>query len=269
MLTVLPLSFAILTGCSGGGSSGSGDNSTESASTQSGNSGSGNGGSNTQSAAPQKRQTWYIRLSAEVPSENLADKVNVLGRITDGSAGYDRHDLRELKPQMGSSSYLTLLFPHPGWEKGENYASDYHGLENVSQDSWTFVIRTDNTNRDVTLSWDGAYLFDLEPDSDGNLRYVKHRDENSTYTNAMYLVDVDNNTSVKAMQDGQLQSYTFNMEGKTERTFQWVIDFDGNYTPPPAAQLSGTMQAASVQPAAVQRKKPYNNGDPLGLPPQP
>ncbi len=286
-----PLLIVMMTGCGGGGSAGSeasaaatttdtlavtttGTVTTGTTDSNSNDTTVGGGdtivgdGNNTVPPVVSKLSTsqeLYVRVIAEVPSEGLKDKGNVLGRINGSSSQYDTHDLVELDPAMGSSSYLTVVFPHEGWTKGDNYASDYHGLDDVAQDKWNFVVRTDDSSREVTLRWEGPYLLELREDENNVERYVQKRDSNGDYADAMYLVDIDRNTSVKVLKDGTVQSYTFNMDGKTERKFQWVLDFSGTFVAPSEAVQSNTTVTAK----SALRSVNTNTREELGTPPAP
>lgn len=209
-----------------------------------------------------KTQEWYMRLIAEVPSENLKDKNNVLGRINGSSESYDRYDLLEINPKMADSAYLTIVFPHDDWEAGKNYASDYHGLSDVDHDEWAFVVRSSAAHAEVKMSWDGIFLLDVVTDENRSY-YDQKQSRDHEYLDMMYLVDVDNNASHKVYQEGRMQSYSFSMAGKTERSFKWVLDFAGNYDLPEAAEPL-PMTAKEVKTQSM--KRVYREGE-LGTPP--
>jgi hypothetical protein len=138
---------------------------------------------------------WYVRLTAM--AGNLKDSSNVLGQLSDSLRGYDLHDLRELSPF--ATPYLTIVFPHPDWEEhAGDYGTDFHGT-NKRNDKWIFDVRSDDINREVTLSWS------IQPNLSG-----------------MWLVDTVAGTKVAAQDAGQ--QYTFNMDGQTVRRFKWVVN---------------------------------------------
>ena len=137
---------------------------------------------------------WYVRLTAK--ADDLNDSGNVLGQLTDSRHGYDLHDLEELSPF--ATPYLTIVFPHPDWgDHAGDYASDFHGTHK-RKNKWVFEIRSDDPNRQVTLSWSS------QADMSG-----------------MSLVDTVTGTKVAAL--GADQQYTFNMGGQTVRSFKWVV----------------------------------------------
>jgi len=146
-------------------------------------------------AAELGKGEWYVRLIAT--SDTLRDQGNVLGQLKDSKRGYDIHDLKELSPF--ATPYLTIVFPHPNWgENAGDYASDFHNIRR-RWDRWVFEVRSDDPNREVTLSWNGQ----------ANMKRMK-------------LIDVATRTRVKAIKKGKIQTYTFNMNGQTTRTFKWV-----------------------------------------------
>jgi hypothetical protein len=62
----------------------------------------------------------------------------------------------------------------------------------------------------------------------------------------MKLVDSSNGKEIAAVVDGKVQSYSFNMEGQTERTFEWVVQVDEVMISEQISKLS-TLQAKAIQ----------------------
>lgn len=138
---------------------------------------------------------WFVRLIATDDANNLQDKGNVLGQLPDSDAGYDIHDLPEFSPMGGD--YLTIVFPHADWgEHAGDYASDFHAYSQKNrQDSWQFEVRTNDSHREVTLSWAGLQEV-LQPS-----------------------VLIDNETG-EVIRMRFVEEYTFFMNGTT-RSFTW------------------------------------------------
>ena len=137
---------------------------------------------------------WYVRLTAI--AGDLKDSGNVLGQLKDSKRSYDLHDLKELSPF--ATPYLTIVFPHPDWgDHTGDYTSDFHGTRGRNH-NWTFEVRSDDPNREVTLNWSS------EADMTG-----------------MLLVDTVTGTQLAAQAADQ--QYTFNMGGETARSFEWVF----------------------------------------------
>ena len=97
---------------------------------------------------------WYVRLSVEVPEDELKDSNNMLGQFTGSQSGYDERDLEELPPY--GTPYLTLVFPHGDWgSHAGNYATDFHASSSKGKDQWDFEIQTDEYGREAILCWNG------------------------------------------------------------------------------------------------------------------
>jgi len=173
-------------------------------------------------AAPPERPTkptkntdsgveWYVRLIVQSPASNLRDSNNVLGQLFDSVDGYDSHDLKELNPF--AAPYLTIVFPHDDWVYHEgNYNSDYHAVKWQETDQWMFQVKSDDPWLDVNLYWENALV--LNGDISGAELMEK-----------MYLEDVDSGALIKIIENGvPVTSYSFNMDGKTVRTFIWILE---------------------------------------------
>lgn len=101
-------------------------------------------------AAPDSQaKGWYLRLIAEAGA--LRDEGNVLGRLPDSAAGYDRHDLPELAPF--GSRFLSIVFPHPEWgARAGDYTSDFRSLNGRGAPRWDFDVLSGDVD-EVTLRW--------------------------------------------------------------------------------------------------------------------
>jgi hypothetical protein len=101
-----------------------------------------------------KMNDWYIRLIAE--AGDMRDAGNVLGQLSDSSNGYDKHDLKEMKP-FDQNRYLTIVFPHDKWGNfSGDYGSDFHAPTVRRQGEWNFRVMASNGVREVDLSFEGA-----------------------------------------------------------------------------------------------------------------
>lgn len=144
--------------------------------------------------AVRKDKEWYVRLIAESVAENLKDDGNVLGQLQDSSSDYDEHDLSEPAP---FEPYLTIVFKQDDWgDNAGDYTSDFHPVSrNNRKDDWSFVVLSDDHQREVTLSWQGP--------------------ENALKDSL--LIDMDNGEVIQPDKRG---SYTFHMNGE-RRNFAW------------------------------------------------
>ena len=146
---------------------------------------------------------WYARLTVSNAEEGLNDSRNLLGQLDDSVAGYDVHDLIELSPF--AEPYLTLVFPHEAWEKKPgNYATDFRS-SGVKRENWMFEVRSDSTERDITLRWDLT---------------------SNKNPGTMWLVDAATGEVIRSNGKGKaraVSAYSFNMDGQSSRTFYWVL----------------------------------------------
>ena len=135
-----------------------------------------------------------MRLIAESAAEDLKDDGNVIGQLQDSSSGFDEHDLPEPAP---FEPYLTIIFTQPDWgDNAGDYTSDFHPVtRNNKKDSWSFVVVSNDHEREVTLSWIGP--------------------ENALKNSL--LVDLDNG---EVIEPDKLGRYTFFMNGE-RRNFAW------------------------------------------------
>ncbi|WP_415407101.1 hypothetical protein ACLHDG_00840 [Sulfurovum sp. CS9] len=169
-------------------------------------------------------QEWYMRLIAEVPSEQMRDRGNVLGQLYDSSAGKDSHDLIELAPF--GEIYLTIVFPHPEWgDDAGDYSSDYHHPDAYNEDEWIFQVKTSATNSDVTLRWEGLNV--VSTSWGGKKPKKKEELVIDSFLERMWVEDTATGEKMPVVVDGKLQTYTFNMNGSNVREFRWGI---GTYT---------------------------------------
>ncbi len=200
--------------------------------------GCGNGSTDVQSNVIQPIQPmqseWYARVIAEIPSENMKDEGNVLGQLKDSSNDYDSHDLFEMAPFGGR--YLTIVFPHPEWEdRSGTYTSDYHSMNTNTNDEWVFQVRTNAINSDVTLRWEGLYILA----KDGSKEQLV-KDE---FFSKMWVEDTLTGEQIPVIINGELQNYTFNMNGQNIRKFRWGI---GEYVESDTSNKVVSTKAAKV-----------------------
>lgn len=208
-------------------------------------------------------QQWYLRLTVVSPDDDsLRDRGNVLGQLDDSVLGYDRHDLIELNPF--ASPYLTLVFPHDDWLDAGNYSSDYHATDAEASDQWDFQVHSDNSNRNITLYWDNLKLVERKDDaaSKGKGRNKSQQmDSEEELVERMWLEDTLTGERVYAVDSGQLQSYSFNMEGENVRSFRWVMeDRFGRKSKP--GKLKTNNAAKTYKPGGAQDAHDRINGLP-------
>ena len=174
---------------------------------------------------------WYLKLLLTADGEGLADPYNTLGQLNDALPEYDRDDLPE-PGQPFAGNYLSVIFYRPDWETvweseeeswdmgWEDFNTDYrpisstgpiagcdleHGIE--TGDEWTFEVRSNDVARALSLTWEGSEGANLE---------------------RMVLVDLQENVTVPAVIDGEIQQYDFTMNGAV-RAFAWRLMSDMEY----------------------------------------
>lgn len=183
---------------------------------------------------------WTVRLALTADFEDIEDSYNTLGQLSDALPDYDRMDLHELG-QPFAGTYLSVIFYRPDWEPGwatedavyqfdwVDFNTDYHPISTIPDpsgctllppvepgDEWTFEVRSNDTARDLTLTWVGSEGADLE---------------------RMVLVDLQEGITVPAAVGGVPQAYSFRMNSAV-RGFAWRLLSDAEY------EASGTASAA-------------------------
>ncbi len=156
----------------------------------------------------------------EDTAAGLRNSGSYLGKRASAEDGKDKYDLKAYPGGFDGRS-LAIIFPVDG--TGEGYNTDYHRSNESIADSWIFVVKATDTESTVTLSWEGLYaLLPMEDDKNRVVyeRKLRHSDQ---LLSQMQLVDTVTNEIVSILADNKLQSYTFNMTGKTERTFRWEL----------------------------------------------
>lgn len=163
---------------------------------------------------------WNIQLVVEDTAASLKNSGSYLGQRTSAEDGKDKHDLKALGGSF-SGKYLSVIFPIDG--SGEGYNTDYHKFSEDRSDSWMFTVKTNDPDSTITVSWRGVYALFPTRDEQNRIVYERELRENDKLLSHMQLVDVETNETVSAFADNKMQSYTFNMDGKTERTFRWEL----------------------------------------------
>lgn len=185
--------------------------------------GCGGGGGGTEALSQQSAQ-WSVQIVAEDPESNLLFDNDRLGQLEVASNEVDTYDLKSMSRPFTKNSegeLLPFLFVN-FLQEGKNYATDFHNTE-MKYDEWTFTVNS-NPERTVTLRWN-ANTVTSNTDASGRVRFDQTLQMDVSLMERMRLVDAETNvTLVSAYADGKLQSYAFNMNGKTTRTFRWELD---------------------------------------------
>ena len=165
---------------------------------------------------------WYVRLIAEDVNRGLKDESAQLGVLQDSDA-LTKHALVGYPP---ITPYLNVIFIDPLGVPEADYKTVFHTLKDSLSDKWTFTVTTDDPNANVRLTWRGLFVLKPYTDQQERVRYHENRSLTNPLITHMKLVDQQTLVEIPLMVDGVVQSYTFNMDGQTERTFTWVIQED-------------------------------------------
>ncbi len=163
---------------------------------------------------------WYIRLVAEDISKNLLSSDAQLGVLEEDNT-VTKHTLSAFPPMGGN--YLDIVFRDPvGVEPGD-YKSNFHAYADNTEQRWQFTVRTDNVNDQIALSWRGLYVLTPYIDDEGRQRYREVRSMTNPLIRNMQLRDVQTGAVFGVLSGSEPKVYYFNMNGQSERTFEWIV----------------------------------------------
>lgn len=220
-----------------------------------------------QSNKPQKQ--WYLSNTVSVidmdGTEYKGINAAIMGKLTESSDGYDKHDITPFVSLTGSKAAVYFIQNNWGNRSGE-YHSDYHSV-NAQNDSWVMTIVSTVKGGKVTLNWDGLYALTSNEHDNGLITYQEKRTLDSRTLDNLHLIDLETLEVIEAVSaEGELNSYTFYMkEGKTSRQFRWVLgSINASYFEP----ASGAMQyIREHQPEVVRQRRGVKQEGKFGLPP--
>jgi hypothetical protein len=163
---------------------------------------------------------WYIRLVAEDAAKGLLSSDAQLGVLEETDAT-SKHTLSAFPP-MGSN-YLDIVFRNPTGMTAGDYKTYFQPWVDNSEYRWRFTVRTDQVNDQIALTWRGVYVLSPYMDDQNRQRYTERRSMTNPIVHRMRLVDVQTGNTVFAFSEGKAKVYYFNMNGQSERTFEWVM----------------------------------------------
>ncbi len=190
-----------------------------------------------------KPSNWYIRLIAEDPAKAMRSAGSQLGELEESSA-VEKHTLKALTPF--GASYIDVVFVDPDGVASGDYKVNFHRYEEGVEDRWRFTVRTDDAVADILLTWRGLYVLTPYVDEQNRQRYKEYRSVSNPLIKNMKLLDVSNGNEIAAIVDGKVQTYSFNMNGENERTFQWIVQIEEVTLPVQQSKMS-TLQAKALQ----------------------
>jgi len=184
---------------------------------------------NKRSIIEEKAISWYIRLQAEDTSKHIISSNAQLG-VLDEEEATVKHTLSTLPP-MGSD-YIDIVFKDPAGVDAGEYKTNFQQFVENSEYRWQFTVRTDNTNANIALTWRGLYVLSPYIDDQDRQRYEERRSMTNRLIRNMQLVDIDTGNAMNVLSGDNAKVYYFNMNGKTEKTFEWVVVPDSMLTSP-------------------------------------
>ena len=158
---------------------------------------------------------WAMTLYAEDANSKLKSVETRFGQIKKAKSGADAYD----QESFPSWPKLAINFEADG--PGSKYKGDYHNITRKKGDEWTFVVTSSDVNRAVTLRWSELQKVVLLKSKAQPRPYKRIEAPGAKKLRRMQLIDLETGEKIPAVVDGELQSYTFNMEGEKTRTFKW------------------------------------------------
>ena len=163
---------------------------------------------------------WYIRLVAEAPQRGLKTYSALLGALQEEDAA-QKYSLHRHAPFTGS--YLDITFLNPeGLEAGE-YKAYFKRSSEDSDLQWSFKVLSDDPNADIVLSWRGLFTLTPYTDAQGRTQHKEYLDRFNPILQKMRLVDALTGDVIVVNTNGINNSYSFNMQGSTSRSFRWKL----------------------------------------------
>ena len=170
-------------------------------------------------ASSEKVPQWSVKIIAEDLTNNLRFDNNRLGQVDVATNDVDEYDLKSIPRPFPDNPFLSVNFP----QEGKTYVTNIHSTEMSESDKWVFTVNS-NPDRTVTLRWE-LFAVTTSIDDTGRVRFDQKLTMDERLIKRMQLVDAETNTTlVTAYANDKLQSYTFNMNGETTRTFRWKLN---------------------------------------------
>ena len=166
---------------------------------------------------------WYIRIIAEDSNRSLKTNLSQLGELEENDA-VQKHTIRS--HGRFSNPYLDVIFIDPDGMPTGNYQTNYHVYGEGIDDNWHFTVVTDDSNAEIHLSWSGLYLLTPFIDGQNRTQYSEYRSSTNLLITKMKLIDNTTGVEIPVINNGEKNIYIFNMNGQTERVFEWVVETD-------------------------------------------
>jgi hypothetical protein len=168
-----------------------------------------------------KVKDWFLQtlLVVDNGSELVGDtRSGVIGRLDSADEGPDLHDIPVFANVNGSRGAVVITHGAQWGDKAGQYLSDYRS-SGADKQVWDLAVTSCLDNASVTLYWEG--LYQITPRADGG--YDWQLNNASSTLKSLRLVDLETGEVIPAIgKKGELNSYTFDMNGAGERLFRWV-----------------------------------------------
>ena len=176
--------------------------------------------STNESNSDDKLNEWAIKVNAIDSEGKLGDTNTRFGQVYPATDDVDRYDLVSASRPF-SGDFMEVVYLIDGSEN--EFSTNYHSVAEGQNDEWIFVVKTNNPDRTITVSWPGIFKIDSAEDEFKRVRLYNEFKTYDPIMEKMQLVDMKTGRVISAVMDGKVQNYTFNMDGETERTFKWEL----------------------------------------------
>jgi len=166
---------------------------------------------------------WYVRLIAEDVTRHLKTTITQLGAL---ETAIEANKQTVLSGGRFAGPYLDIVFMNPIGSPAGSYKTDYHEYAENVDDEWEFVVQTDDANAEISLSWNGLYALTPYLDDTNRLQYKEYRSLSNPLVEKMKLIDMDTGIEIPLKINGEVQIYTFNMNGSNEHTLKWILRYE-------------------------------------------
>jgi hypothetical protein len=158
---------------------------------------------------------WLVRLKAKRLEDGVVFKGAQLGYTSAKSDAVSG----TLVAFGGKGARLEILFE----ENNRTTSTLLRGGNEKKM--WPFVVVSDDPNATVTLYWT-FYAMRTEHDASGRIRRKVSYLPFHPSMKKMTLTDTDEARTIPVSMENGVSSYTFSMDGKTYRRFEWKADVE-------------------------------------------
>lgn len=170
-------------------------------------------------------ENWYVRLTAEAPARGLSTENTQIGQLDKSDAAAE--NLAALNPFGGGYIDIVILEA----DAAQELKGSFHPTAAGEADSWRFMLKTDDPNSNIILSWRGLYVLTPYRDEAGRQRYKQQLSKTNPLLSKMQIVDEGSGEVVPVLNADDKSYVLFNMEGSKTRIFRWeLLPFESEAT---------------------------------------